>query len=187
MFKEWNGPSLVLLHSASISIWWKSLHSTSEPFLPAEMFGKWLNHLRSFKNIMLVTKIIKIGPMGPHLALRASKKPYSIAKIAKTFDPFLTIEWLSRCLGNHSKRQGMLKNVTLGTKLIKIRPVLSGKSLFPNICALLLVLFFTSRAAAESYVGVGGGGGGGRGDVLLFCVWMPRKAYKKYIKACKSV
>ena len=30
---------------------------------------------------------------------------------------------------------------------------------------------FTSRAAAESYVGVGGGGGGGRGgDVLLFCV-----------------
>ena len=27
---------------------------------------------------------------------------------------------------------------------------------------------FTSRAAAESYVGVGGGGGGD--DVLLFCV-----------------
>ena len=31
--------------------------------------------------------------------------------------------------------------------------------------------FFTSRAAAESYVSVGGGGGGGGGgdDVLLFC------------------
>ena len=29
---------------------------------------------------------------------------------------------------------------------------------------------FTSRAAAESYVGVGGGGGGRGGDVLLFCV-----------------
>ena len=49
--------------------------------------------------------------------------------------------------------------------------------------------FFTSRAAAESYVGVGGGGGQGQGqgDVLLFCVWMRRKAYKKCIKACKSV
>ena len=29
---------------------------------------------------------------------------------------------------------------------------------------------FTSRAAAESYVGVGGGGGGRGGDVLLFRV-----------------
>ena len=84
---------------------------------------------------MLVAKIIKIRPLGPHLALRASKQQYSIAKTAKTSDPFLTIELPSRCLGNHSKRQVMLE-----TKFIKIR-VHSGKSLFPNICALLLLFF----------------------------------------------
>ena len=34
------------------------------------------------------------------------------------------------------------------------------------VSIILTLIIFTSRAAAESYVGVGGGGGGG--DVLLF-------------------
>ena len=48
MSKGFPGPSLVLLHSAS-------------------------NQLGVFKNSMLGTKIIKIGPFGPDLALGASK------------------------------------------------------------------------------------------------------------------
>ena len=42
------------------------------------------------------------------------------------------------------------------------------KSILLKILKSLLCIVFTSRAAAESYVGVGGGGGGG---VLLFCTY----------------
>ena len=73
MSKGWHGPYLVLLHSASILIWRKIKISISEPFLPSEVLGKWLNQLGILKNIMLGTKIIKIGPLGPDLALGASK------------------------------------------------------------------------------------------------------------------
>ena len=47
--------------------------------------------------------------------------------------------------------------------------VVVGKTIVKNRYIVDLKLF-TSRAAAESYVGVGGGGGGRGGDVLLFCV-----------------
>ena len=73
MSKGWHGPYLVLLHSASIQIWRKIKISISEPFLPSEVLGKWLNQLGVLENIMLGTKIIKIGPLGPDLALGASK------------------------------------------------------------------------------------------------------------------
>ena len=73
MSKGWHGPYLVLLHIASILIWRKIKISISEPFLPSEVLGKWLNQLGILKNIMLGTKIIKIGPLGPDLALGASK------------------------------------------------------------------------------------------------------------------
>ena len=73
MSKGCHGPSLVLLHSASIQIWQKIKISISEPFLPSEVLGKWLNQLGILKNIMLGTKIIKIGPLGPDKALGASK------------------------------------------------------------------------------------------------------------------
>ena len=73
MYKGWSGPYLVLLHSSSIQISWKSKNSISEPFLQSEVLGKWLNQLGVLENIMLGTKIIKIGPLGPDLALGASK------------------------------------------------------------------------------------------------------------------
>ena len=73
MSKGCHGPSLVLLHSTSIQIWRKSKNSISKPFLPSEVLGKWLNQLSILKNIMLGTKIIKIGPLGPDLSLGASK------------------------------------------------------------------------------------------------------------------
>ena len=73
MSKGWHGPYLVLLHSASILIWRKIKISISEPFLPSEVLGKWLNQLGVLENIMLGTKIIKIGPLGPDKALGASK------------------------------------------------------------------------------------------------------------------
>ena len=73
MSKGWYGPSLVLLHSASVQIWQKIKNSISEPFLPSEVLGKWLNQLGVLENIMLGTKIIKIGPLGPDIALGASK------------------------------------------------------------------------------------------------------------------
>ena len=73
MSKGWYGPSLVLLHSASIQIWRKIENSFSEPFLPSEVLGKGLNQLGVLKHIMLGTKIIKIGPLGPDKALGASK------------------------------------------------------------------------------------------------------------------
>ena len=100
MSKGWYGPSLVLLHSASIQIWRKIENSISEPFLPSEVLGKWLNQLGILKNIMLGTNIIKIGPSGPDKAFGASKQPYSIAARANflAFDPFLTVERPSRCL-----------------------------------------------------------------------------------------
>ena len=49
---------------------------------------------------MLGAKIIKIGPLGPDLALQSSKKPYSIAVIGNFLiaGPFLTTELPSRCL-----------------------------------------------------------------------------------------
>ena len=100
MSKGWYGPSLVLLHSASIQIWRKIKNLISEPFLPSEVLGKWLNQLGILKNIMLGTKIIKIRPLGPDLALGSSKQPYSIAVRANFLasDTFLTIEQPSRCL-----------------------------------------------------------------------------------------
>ena len=73
MSKGCPGPSLVLLHSSSIQICRKSKNSISEPFLQSEVLGKWLNQLGVLKNIMLGTKIIKIGPLGPDLAFGASK------------------------------------------------------------------------------------------------------------------
>ena len=71
--KGFSGLSLVLLHSSSIQIGRKNKNSISEPFLPSEVIGKWLNQLGVLKNVMLGTKIIKIGPLGPDLALGASK------------------------------------------------------------------------------------------------------------------
>ena len=65
MSKGWYGPSLVLLHSASIQIWRKIKNSISEPFLTFEVLGKWLNQLGVLENIMLGTNIIKIGKLGP--------------------------------------------------------------------------------------------------------------------------
>ena len=73
MSKGFPGPSLDLLHSSSIEIRRKSKNSISEPFLPSEVLGKWLNQLGILKNIMIGTKIIKIRPLGPDLALGASK------------------------------------------------------------------------------------------------------------------
>ena len=73
MSKGWHGPSLVLLHSASIQIWRKIENPISEPFLPSEVLEKWLNQLGVFKNVVLGTKIIRIGPLRPDLALGGSK------------------------------------------------------------------------------------------------------------------
>ena len=73
MSKGCPGPSLVLLHSSSIQICRKIKNSISEPFLPSEVLEKWLNQLGVFKNVMLGTKIIKIGPIEPDLALGMSK------------------------------------------------------------------------------------------------------------------
>ena len=73
MSKGCPGPSLDLLHSSSTQICRKNKNLISEPFLPSEVLGKWLNQLGVLKNIMLGTKIIKIGPLGPDLALGASK------------------------------------------------------------------------------------------------------------------
>ena len=94
MSKGFPGPSLDLLHSSSTQICRKSKNSISEPFLPSEVLGKWLNQLGVLENIMLGTKIIKIGPLGPDLALQSSKKPYSIAVIGNFLiaGPFLTTE-----------------------------------------------------------------------------------------------
>ena len=73
MSKGFPGPSLDLLLSSSTEIYRKSKNSISEPFLPSEVLGKWLNQLGMLKNIMLGTKIIKIGPLGPDLSFGASK------------------------------------------------------------------------------------------------------------------
>ena len=73
MSKGCHGPSQDLLHSSSIQICRKSKNSISEPFLPSEVLGKWLNQLGVLENIMLGTKIIKIAPLVPKLALRMSK------------------------------------------------------------------------------------------------------------------
>ena len=73
MSKGFHGPSLDILHSSSIQICQKSKNLILEPFLPSEVIGKWLNQLGVLKNVMLGTKIIKIGPLRPDLALGASK------------------------------------------------------------------------------------------------------------------
>ena len=73
MSKGFSGPSLVLLHSSSIQICRKIKTSISEPFLPSEVLEKWLNQLGVLKNVVIGTKIIKIGPFGPDLALGVSK------------------------------------------------------------------------------------------------------------------
>ena len=88
MSKGCPSPSLDLLHSASTQICRKSKNSISEPFLPSEVLGKWLNPLGILENIMLGTKIIKIGPLGQDLALGAyqicENKYNNVLKIAAT-------------------------------------------------------------------------------------------------------
>ena len=56
MFKGFPGPSLDLLHSSSTQICRKNNNLISEPFLPSEVLGKWLNQLGVLENIMLGTK-----------------------------------------------------------------------------------------------------------------------------------
>ena len=65
IIKGFPGPSLDLLHSSSTQICRKIKNSILEPFLPSEVLEKWLNQLGVLENIMLGTKIIKIGPLGP--------------------------------------------------------------------------------------------------------------------------
>ena len=48
--------------------WFGSLQSSLKPFLASEVLGKCLNQQGIPKNVMLGTKNIKIGPLGPELA-----------------------------------------------------------------------------------------------------------------------
>ena len=56
MSKGCPGPPLVLLHSSSIQICRKSKNSISEPFLPSEVLGKWLNQLVKRQRLRGTTK-----------------------------------------------------------------------------------------------------------------------------------
>ena len=45
--------------------WFDSSQSNLKPFLASEVLGKFLNRQGIPKNVMLGTKNIKIGPLGP--------------------------------------------------------------------------------------------------------------------------
>ena len=82
-------------------------------------------------------------------------------------------------------KPNLLREISL--KHIFLKSKVSFHVLWLIIMHVNFSQLFTSRAAAESYVGVGGGGGQGRGDVLLFCLFLVWKSIWKCLNAYESI